>query len=79
MDHWQISYQLNSDSYHPLEYGGFMSSSIHNKTTHKMLVIKAGLSFDWKGTGKGIFWKNANTEIPPGATVSLPEIPLRLA
>jgi hypothetical protein len=74
MEHWEMSYQLNSDSCHPLEYGGYMSSSILNKTRNKMLVTEVGLAFDWKG----VFSKNCNIEIAPGAKMDLPRIPFQV-
>jgi hypothetical protein len=76
MDHLDISYQLNSNSYRPLEYGGCMTSTIRNKTTHTMLVTRVGLSFDWKVTG--FFYKDCIKEIQPGASESLPEIPFQI-
>lgn len=76
MFHWLMSSHLNSDTYHPLEYDGHMSSSIQNKTANKMLVTKVGISFDWKG--KGFFCKDCNIEIAPEDKVNLPEIPFEI-
>jgi len=74
MEHWEMSYQLNSNSHHPLESGGYMSSSILNNTPNKMLVTRVGLWFDWKGS----FVKNCDTEIAQGAKMDLPIIPFQI-
>lgn len=40
-----------------------------------MLVTRVGMSFDWKGRGKGFFTKDCNILVKPGDTKVLPNIP----
>ena len=67
-----MSYNLNSDTYYPLQKGS-MTSSIPNKTEQKMLVTKVGLNFDWMGTR--YWYKDCNIEIAAGAKTNLPTAP----
>ena len=69
--HWFMWYNLNSDTYRPLEEGT-MSSRIKNETEQKMLVTSVGLQFDWMGK---FYWKkDCNLEIEAGAEVELPKV-----
>ena len=72
MVHWLMSSHLNSDTFHPLEYDGMLSSNIQNNCANTMLVTKVGLNFDWKGNG--YFYKDCMIPIPPGAKADLPDI-----
>jgi nucleotide-binding universal stress UspA family protein len=66
-----MTYSLNSDAYHPFEYGR-MSSTIQNNTTLRMLVTKVCISFDW--TQHEFFYEACNIEIAPRANATLPDI-----
>lgn len=69
---WEMWYNLNSDTYHPLQKGS-MSSSITNKAQQKMLVTRVGLNFDWMGDS--YWYKDCNIEVAPGGKVDLPAVP----
>jgi len=68
---WQMSYNLDSDKYYPLQMG-LMSSSITNTSQRKMLVTKVVLKFDWMRTR--YYYKDCNIEIAAGAKVNLPTV-----
>lgn len=68
---WTITYSLDQDEYTPLQKG-VATMQFTNKTTHRLLVTRVALKFDWMGNK---YWgRNCNVDLAPEQTIKLPSL-----